>query len=106
VRAFSIGLKSTVSQNQTIKAVVIAASSAETPAHVAVQYIDIELCKDSSPLPADRLRTLDAMKAVVDKDELKKATIRLTLMPQSRLSATRRRMSKTCAATARPLSVR
>jgi hypothetical protein len=46
---------------------------------LALQYIYMELCKDFPPLPPDRLRTVDAMKAVVDKDELKKATIRLMI---------------------------
>jgi hypothetical protein len=37
----------------------------------------MEHCRDSPPLPPDRLRTVEAMTAV--KDELKKATIRLMI---------------------------
>jgi hypothetical protein len=44
-----------------------------------LQYIYMEHCKDFPPLPPDRLRTVEAMTAVVDKDELKKATIRLMI---------------------------
>ncbi len=46
---------------------------------LALQYIYMEHCKDSPPLPPDRLRTVEAMTAVIDKDELKKATIRLMI---------------------------
>jgi hypothetical protein len=46
---------------------------------LALQYIYMEHCKDSPPLPPDRLRTVEAMTAVVDKDEVKKATIRLMI---------------------------
>jgi hypothetical protein len=46
---------------------------------LALQYIYMENCKDSPSLPPDRLRTVEAMTAAVDKDELKKATIRLMI---------------------------
>jgi hypothetical protein len=40
------------------------------------QYIYMELCKDSSPLPAERLSTIEAITEVIDKQELKKALAR------------------------------
>jgi hypothetical protein len=46
---------------------------------LALQYIYMEHCNDSPPLPPDRLRTVEAMTSVIDKDELKKATIRLMI---------------------------
>jgi hypothetical protein len=44
---------------------------------LAPQYIYMELCKDSPPLPPDRLRSIDAMTDIVDKQELKKSVIKM-----------------------------
>jgi hypothetical protein len=44
---------------------------------LAPQYIYMELCKDSPPLPADRLRTIDKVTDMVDKQELNKSVIRM-----------------------------
>jgi hypothetical protein len=45
----------------------------------AIQYAYMELCKDSPPLPADRIRAVDAEREIVDETELRKAITRLTV---------------------------
>jgi hypothetical protein len=58
---------------------VLAASALPTNADdladtLAIQYVYMEACKDiAPPLPPDRLRTVDAMREIVDEGALKKA---------------------------------
>lgn len=46
---------------------------------LAVQYAYMEVCKESPPLPPDRLRTVDALTEIVDAGELRKSMTRLAV---------------------------
>jgi hypothetical protein len=64
---------------------------------LALQYDYMILCEDFPPLPLDRLMTINALSETVDKEDLKKATIRwgvkLKLRDPAKLSAFCTRMA-------------